>query len=179
MFQTLSAIGTKLNENNIIWGVGASILMYQHGLLSNPHDINLIVDINDIEKADKILKRMGERKTYYKDTNYSTKYFYEYVINNIDVDVMAGLAINHNSGIFEYNFDCNSVSEFIEINDVSIPFTSLEDWYVIYQLIPGRESKVKMIEDYLLQSRLHNPDLLKRLLQENLPTKALDNKIIY
>lgn len=172
MFNTLSYIGEKLNSSNIVWGVGASILLNQFGLIKKPNDIDIFVDSKDIDKADKILKGIGEKKIYEKTTTYSTKYFYEYIINEIDVDVMAGFAVNHNSGVFEYTFDNNSIAEFKKINGVDIPFTSLEDWYVIYQLIPNRELKVKMIENYLLSNEIKKPFLLERALEGNLPTEV-------
>ncbi|CEP40522.1 hypothetical protein [Paraclostridium sordellii] len=158
MFDTLSYIGDKLNKANILWGVGASILLNQFGMVDTPNDIDIFIDIKDIHKADKILKKIGKKREYEETSTYSTKYFYEYVINGIDIDVMAGFAINHDNG-------------------VSIPFTSLEDWYVIYQLIPNREVKVDMIEKYLLTNGVKKDDLLKRSLDCNLPL-GVKNKLI-
>lgn len=174
MFNTLSYIGEKLNNSNIVWGVGASILLNQFGLIDKPNDIDILIDIKDIEKANEVLKSIGEQKKWEKTATYSTKYFYESIIDGIDVDVMSGLAVSHNSGVFEYIFDNNSISEFKIINGVSIPFTSLEDWYVIYQLIPNRESKAKMIERYLLSNGIKNYLLLERALKGNLPAEVRD-----
>lgn len=180
ILETLSYIGEKLNEINVTWGVGASILLSQYGLVDSPNDIDILVDIRDIDKVDSILQSLGEKKEWEKTSTYSTKYFYEYVIDSIDVDVMAGLAINHKGGIFEYVFDKKSVSDHIDIYGVSIPFTSMEDWYVIYQLIPNREAKVAMIEDYLQQNGIKAPYLLERSLCGNLPVDVSDkvNKML-
>ncbi|MGL5243797.1 MAG: hypothetical protein ACRC7R_01290, partial [Sarcina sp.] len=90
-------------------------------------------------------------------------------INELDVDVMCGFAVNHTNGTFNYVFDSNSISEFKVINEVKIPFTSLEDWYVLYQLIPNREVKVKIIEKYLLSNGIKKPMLLERALEGCLP----------
>lgn len=169
MFNTLSYIGKKLNETNVMWGVGASLLLNQYGLIDKPGDIDILVDIKNIEKADKILKNIGKKKEWEKTAMYSTKYFYEYIIDGIDVDVMSGLAVNHSMGVFEYIFDYNSISNFRIINGVKIPFTSLEDWYVIYQLIPNRESKVKMIEKHLLLCGIKKSFLLQRAMKGCLP----------
>lgn len=172
MFNTLSYMGEKFNKSNIVWGVGASILLNQFGLIDKPNDIDILVDIKDIERADEILKSMGEKKQWEKTATYSTKYFYEYIIDGIDVDVMSGFAVNHSSGVFEYAFDHNSISEFKVINGVKIPFTSLEDWYVIYQLIPNREPKVKMIEKYLLLNGIKKNFLLQRAMKGCLPLQV-------
>ena len=142
IFETLSYISEKLNTDGVVWAVGASILLQHYGLIEgNPNDIDILVDLKDIEKVDKILKSIGEKKIRDKSETYSTKYFYEYVVRGIDIDVMAGLTINFNNGIFEYKFDATSISEFKKINGVNIPLSSLEDWYVIYQLIPNRRQK--------------------------------------
>lgn len=172
MFNTLSYIGKKLNEANVVWGVGASLLLNQFGLIDKPNDIDIFVDIKDIDKVDGILKSIGDKKLWEKAATYSTKYFYEYVINGVEVDVMAGFRINHNSGVFEYVFDNSSISETREINGVNIPFTSLEDWYVIYQLIPSREAKVNMIEKYIISNGIKRYDLLERMLEGNLPIEV-------
>ncbi|MFV3010869.1 hypothetical protein ACLD43_02215 [Clostridium botulinum] len=172
MFDTLSYIGEKLNSLNIIWGVGASILLNQFGLIEKPNDIDIFVDIKDIEKTDEVLKSIGKKKKWEKNATYSTKYFYEYIIDGFDVDVMAGFEVNHINGVFEYIFDHNSISESKTINGVNIPFTSLEDWYVIYQLIPNREAKVKIIESYLLLNGIKNLFLLERALKGSLPTEV-------
>lgn len=169
MFNTLSYIGKKLNDAGIKWGVGASILLNMFGFVDKPNDIDIFISIDDIEKADKILKGIGEKKKWEKNSTYETKYFYEYVINGVDVDVMSGFAVNHNNGVFRYIFDDNSISEFKLINGVNIPFTSLEDWYVIYQLIPNREIKVEMIEKYILANGIQKPLLLERALEGCLP----------
>lgn len=173
---TLSLIGDKLNENNITWAVGASILLNQFNLTDKPNDIDILVSVEDIDKVDSILKSMGRKKSFENTNTYSTKYFNEYVINSIDVDIMAGLAINHCAGVFNYMFDESSITDTHLINGITIPFTSLEDWYVLYQLIPNREYKVKLIEDFILSHGLKHRYLLQRNLDGSLP-KPVKNRI--
>ncbi|MBW9158270.1 hypothetical protein [Clostridium tagluense] len=174
IFEALSYIGEKLNENGVVWAVGASILLHHYGLIDNPNDIDILVDLSDIEKVDKILKSIGEKKVRKKSDTYSTKYFYEYVVHGFDIDLMAGLSINYNNGTYEYIFNHTSISEYKKINGVNIPLSSLEDWYVIYQLIPGRDIKVKMIENYLSLNGVKKSTLLERALKGNLPEEVRD-----
>lgn len=176
MFKTVSYIGQKFNDSNIVWAIGASMMLNQFGLIDNPNDIDIFVDVKDIDRADEILKSIGEKKEPKKTSAYATKHFYEYLINGIDIDVMAGLAINHDSGVYEYVFDTDSVSRIELINEVEIPFTSLEDWYVIYQLISNRESRVNLIERYFALNGIKNIALLQRALRGNLPL-AVRSKI--
>lgn len=167
--RTLSLIGKELNDKNIIWGVGASILLNQFKLVDTANDIDIVVDIKDVEKLDEILQKLGNKKYREKSRTYSTKFFYEYKINNIDIDVMAGLAINHEAGTYRYQFDSLSVCKYVIIDGINIPFMSLVDWYIIYQLIPGRELKVKKIEQYLVQNGISERALLERALNRELP----------
>jgi len=174
MLDTLSYIAEKLNQANVVWGIGASMLLNFHGIVDKPNDIDIMVDIKYIDKADEILSRIGKKKSREKADRYSTKYFYEYVINGFDIDVMSGLQINHNAGVFEYNFDHDSISEIRNVNGTRIPLTSLEDWYVIYQLIPGREAKVAMIENYLVSNGAAKPEFFINAIEDNLPIEIKD-----
>lgn len=168
ILDVLSYIGEKLNEENILWGVGASILLNHYGLVESPNDIDILVHTKDIEKLDSVLKSLGEKKLEEKVSTYATEFFYEYIVKGIDVDVMAGFIIKHNEGEYKYTFDNESITEMKNINGINIPMTSLEDWYVNYQLIPNREQKVKLIEKYLLENGIKRPELLKRALAGNL-----------
>lgn len=169
MFKTLSMIADQLNEQGIVWGVGASILLYQHGLVNNPQDIDLIIDLKDADQADRILTAMGEKRIAFDSVTYSTKVFGEYVINGIDVDLMSGFGIDHRLGTYIYDFDRKSVVDYFKVNTVNIPFTALEDWYVLYALMPGKEVKAKLIEEHLIRTGIKNPTLLEKTLGGNLP----------
>lgn len=172
MFRTLSNIGENLNKEGILWAVGASIVLNHYGLVQHPNDIDLLVDVQDMEKADRILQEMGQKKGPEKTDVYATQYFYEYMIKGFDVDVMAGFEIKHSNGSFQYKFDENSISTMKEIHGISIPLTSLEDWYILYQLIPHREHKVQMIENYLLSNGIGKRFLMERTLAQELPREV-------
>lgn len=172
IFENLSLIGERFNKGGILWAVGASVMLNKYGLIDRPNDIDLLVDIKDIYKADCILKEMGNKKYREKVEEYATEYFYEYVINGSDVDVMAGLTINFSGGSYRYIFDKSSISRIVDICGVDIPLTSLEDWYVLYQVIPNREKKVAMIENYLKENGIDRIDLLKRTLTRELPVEV-------
>jgi hypothetical protein len=173
MINTLCQIGEKLNSAALVWGVGASVILNQFGLIEKPNDIDLMVTLEDMHQADLLLTSMGEKKENEKKHCYSTKVFNEYVVNGMDIDVMAGFGVFHDCGNYEYPFDQQSIVEHKLINGVRIPFTSLEDWYVLYQLMPNREPKVKLIENYLLTHGIEHPDLLERALAGNLPPEIV------
>ncbi|WP_315120612.1 hypothetical protein [uncultured Clostridium sp.] len=174
MFETLRYIGEKLNHEGVKWAVGASILLNHYGLVDNPNDIDILIDLEDKEKVDNIFKDLGVGEEKGKTTTYLTRYFGEYKVNNVYVDIMGGFIINHENGQYEYIFDENSITSSMDLNGINIPLTSLEDWYVAYQLIPNRDYKVEIIENHLLKQGIKHMDLLKRASKQELPDHVKD-----
>ncbi|MBU5593237.1 RepB family plasmid replication initiator protein [Clostridium sp. MSJ-4] len=175
LFEVLYYIGEKINKENILWAVGGSIVLNHYGLIQCPNDIDIIVHNKDIDLLDSILKSLGDKKPIESSGTYSTKYFYEYNIKGIDIDVMSDFAINHSCGVYKYPFDKESITDFKDIKGIKIPMSSLEDWYIAYQLMANREVKVNLIEDYLKTRGVKNPSLLKRALLQKLPEQVEKN----
>lgn len=169
MWQVLVRIAEALNDSGVLWCVGASVLLHQYGLAEHPHDIDLLVALPDAEKTAGILGAMGEVVPCGQSSTYSTEFFRRFRVDGCDVDLMARFRVNHPSGCYEYAFDTASIACTREIDGIPIPFAALEDWYVVYQLIPGKEHKAFGIEEYLLQHGIENPHLLARALEGCLP----------
>ena len=170
LFDTLVLIARALNEADVHWGVGASVLLYYYGLVEAPHDIDIMISEGDADMVASILGDLGrEAPGDPARSLYSTSRFLEYIVDGTDVDVMAGLAVRHDSGTYVFPFDVQSVTMKKNVDGAMIPFTSLEDWYVLYQLIPGRETKVKLIEDHLRSGSVLDVALLERALARQLP----------
>ena len=170
LFDTLVVIARALNQADVHWGVGASVLLYYHGLVDAPHDIDIIISEGDADMAASILSGLGrEAPGDPARSLYSTSRFLEYIVDGTDVDVMAGFAIRHDNGTYVFPFDDRSITMRKCVKGVTIPFSSLEDWYVLYQLMPGREAKVKLIEDYIRTVGIADEALLRRALSGELP----------
>jgi len=164
----LSYIANKINGKNITWAVGASVLLHHHNLVENPRDIDILVTEEDVEILKRVLSELGEQVMIESKKPYLTKYFCNFVIDGVEVDVMGAFRIEHEKGIYELEFDKNSIVSYENINGVEVPFSSLEDWYVLYQLMPGREMKVALIEEALKEKGVKNPYLLERALSKQL-----------
>ncbi|MCK5758891.1 MAG: hypothetical protein KAH14_07340 [Clostridiales bacterium] len=175
--QILEKIAREFNKKNIFWAIGASMMLYFHGLVENPYDIDIIVTLDDIKKAVSILDELGEKLTNDNSSQYSTRYFIEHRIDGIDIDLMAGLRINLGDFVYEYEFNDNSPTQPYNLNGVNIPMTHIEDWYLMYQLMSGRNKKVKLIEDYLRFNKLNNTVILKEALNSNI-SNSIKNRII-
>ncbi|WP_214745926.1 MULTISPECIES: hypothetical protein [unclassified Exiguobacterium] len=167
--QVLVKVVACLQQERIHFGIGGSLLLAQHGLPVTPLDIDLVVALADAERAVLLLSEMGTVLEQDETSLYATEVFQEFIIEGIDIDLMSGLQIRHGEGVFVYPFAEQS------IDSAGRPFMSLVDWYVIYQLIPGREQKVAMIEHCLAKQEADR-ERLEQLRRLVLP-KAIRNRI--
>lgn len=175
---TLIKVSEALNKSGILWSIGASLLLNQYGLADKPSDIDILVSCHDVDKADNILSAMGKEEISVKNGDvYGTKHFYEYVIERINVDVMADLTIKYENRIVSYIFDKKSVPHNFCIRNTYIPFSTLEDWFVLYHLMPGKAAKSELIYNYLIKSGVKFPDLLQRWKDNQELSEAIKQKI--
>ncbi|MEA4912655.1 MAG: hypothetical protein VB092_08620 [Oscillospiraceae bacterium] len=145
----LAVIARALNEADVTWSVGASLLLWRRGLVEDFHDIDLLVDEQDIASARAALDRVGILTNEQRSAPFTTEYFYEYTVRDTEVDVMARFGVAVDGRRFDFAFDARHIACFEDIGGARVPFGRLEDWYILYQLIPGREIKVRLIEDAL------------------------------
>lgn len=142
--KVLSNIAHILNENEIVWAVGGSLLLYFKGKTDVFHDIDLMVCEDNIEELKKLLLPMGVLLPPNPNEQYKTRHFLEFKINDIDVDVMAGFVIVKDGKEYDCSLLPEQIAEYISLNGESIPLQSLGDWRRYYELM-GRTSKVEMI----------------------------------
>jgi hypothetical protein len=141
----LSQIAKELNRKNVTWAIGASMLLYFKGIVSDFHDIDIMVTEEEIEIVKGVLLSFGKMQTPKPNVRYKTSYFLEFQINGIDVDVMAGFNITNNDKEHHFPLKKEHIKDFTEINGIRIPLQSLEEWRMYYQLM-GRDEKVDMID---------------------------------
>ncbi|MDL2319094.1 nucleotidyltransferase family protein [Eubacteriales bacterium OttesenSCG-928-A19] len=163
----LLRIARLLNAEGIGWALGASMRLYYAGIVDCPRDLDLLVTRQDAEAADAALRRVGERLPEKETAAYDTERFHEYDVDGVEVDLMAGLVIRHGAGHYAYPFDPALCTPHW-LSGERIPLSPLEDWYVLYQLMEGRQARVEAIGVYL---RTHGarPDVLRARLKDPLP----------
>jgi hypothetical protein len=169
LIETLTIIGKSLNDREITWGIGGSLLLSFHQLITNPNDIDILVDENHANQLNEIIAPMGESKKVLHSDPFRTNYFTKHRMNNTDIDIMGGFAIQHSEGIYKLSLNKESIVAHITINGVEIPLCSLEDWYILYWLIPGKQEKSVLIENYLRTNGVKHSWLLEEALKQQLP----------
>ena len=144
----LSHIAKELNHKNITWAIGGSMLLYFKGITSEFQDIDIMVAEEDVEILIDVLLSFGNIQPPNPNAKYKTKYFLEFHIDGIDVDVMAGFVIVNKDKEYYFPLKKENIKDYTEINGIKIPLQSLEEWRNYYRLM-GRDEKVKMIDAYL------------------------------
>ncbi len=143
--EVLKQIAHRFNEAHIIWALGASMLLYFKGITQEFQDIDLMVVNDDVERVRIILSEMGEIQPPNPNPKYRTKTFMEFIINSIDVDVMAGFSIISDGKIFDCSLQEEQIVEKMPLGTELIPLQSPLLWREYYRLM-GRTEKVKMIK---------------------------------
>ncbi|MCT4661550.1 MAG: nucleotidyltransferase family protein [Tissierellales bacterium] len=175
LIDTLKKVGLALNEEKIRWGIGGSVLLFAHGIVDFPRDIDILVHQDDSKKAADILSTLGKLKERTPSDSCISDEFYEFSIGGIDVEIISGFTIKHDQGLYKYVFSKKSTPERLDLDHIEIPLMSLEDWYVIYQVLPDREEKVALIERFLSSRGLKYPHHLTRQFDFNLPDNVSEH----
>ena len=101
--ELLQKIAHRLNEAHVQWALGASMLLYFKSITSEFHDIDLMVAERNTDCVRTILSEMGEfcPSDSNPTTMYRTKTFMEFLIDSVEVDVMAGFAIVKDGKVYD------------------------------------------------------------------------------
>lgn len=177
MLNTLSIIGNKISNKEIIWGIGGSLLLSFYKLIDHPNDIDILVSENHANQLNEIIAPIGKQKRVIRSAPFRTRYFSKFHINNTDIDIMGGFAIQHDEGGYKLSLEEESIVAYKSINGVDIPLCSLEDWYVLYWLIPGKREKAVLIENYLKMNGVIHTSLLEKALKQPLPIEVKERVI--
>lgn len=138
-------IAHVFNENNIKWAVGASVLLYFKGKVEYFNDIDIMIVEDDANLAKELLTLLGKLKPASKNSQYGSRYFFEFLIDEVEVDLIAGFVIIKDGKSYDCSLLETQIVEYIDLNGESIPLQSLCDWRRYYELM-GRDSKVEIID---------------------------------
>lgn len=172
MLKTLSLVAEKLYDHAILWGVGGSLLLSFYKVIDKPNDIDILVAEKNADRLNEIISSISEPKEVLRTDPFRTVHFSTYRMNDIDIDVMGGFAIQHKEGVYKLSLKQESIVTHKKINGVNIPLCSLEDWYILYWLIPNKQDKVLLIEQYLKDNGVSYPHLLMEALNKPLPLEV-------
>lgn len=165
-----------LNAVGAQWGIGGSLVLLRYGLVQGVRDIDILVSEEDARIFSECLQRHAHLIAVEPSAICVSRQFYRFDFQGCEVDLMAGFTLHHSLGLYEFPLDELSIVAIEPVDGVALPFTSLEDWFIAYSLMPGRESKAAGIYQRLKNVGLSHPELLERALQQALPS-ALRNQV--
>ncbi|MCZ8522935.1 MULTISPECIES: nucleotidyltransferase family protein [Paenibacillus] len=170
--RALRTIAGALDGADIAWGLGGSALLYVRGLTARlPNDIDLLLDENEAPQAFERLAALGPAELQGLKEPYCSLHFRRFTLEGCGADLIAGFGIRHEEGVYRLPWSPSAASPRLPLHGTpdGIPLTPLEDWYVLYLLLPGRADKAQLIEDGWKDGVPLRSGLLREALDRPLP----------
>ncbi|MDD3212444.1 MAG: hypothetical protein PHY64_02160 [Eubacteriales bacterium] len=149
--RALAKAARALNAARVTWAVGASALLYFHGITETFHDLDLIIDSRDADAARLAMLAAGAELCPEKEpsTAYVSERFCEFLLDGVSFDLICGFAIRYENAVYRYPFGAERIAGSAEVLGRRVPLTPLADWYVLYLLMPGRAARAEKVAAYL------------------------------
>ena len=141
----LAKVGRALNEANAVWAVGASLMLYLNKKTDDFNDIDIMTTPADAGRVRGVLLRLGVPVSSPPNAGYKTECFFEFRVDGVDIDVIAGMVILAGGVEHPCPFGPESISGRAIVRGVPIPLQSMAEWREYYALM-GRGAKVALID---------------------------------
>lgn len=149
--ELLKKIALQFEKAHITWALGGSMMLYFKDIVPVFQDIDLMVADADAQTAQSILCSMGQMQPQNPNPKFRSKAFMEFVIDSVDVDVIAGFAIVSGDGVVDCSLQKEQIVERMPLDEACIPLQSPALWCRYYRLM-DRTEKAQMIEQALSDS---------------------------
>lgn len=166
--RTLIQLAQLLNLNHINWALGGSALLKLSGIELDVNDIDIMIHENDFDSCIDLLRSVSIECEVIQSEIFKTKYYRKFIWNNIHIDCMGGMSIHLSNNVFNYQYDHKDKD--VVLDNIYIPLCYIEDWYILYHLMPNRETKINMIEYYYNDHPI-NKLRINALLKLNIPNE--------
>ena len=159
-----------LEARDISYSIGGSLLLYLKELPVVPNDVDIVVQRELFAEAKQVLQ---ESAVKYEDKPAQGRFLtracttFE-MSDGVDVDLMTDFAVLYETNVIRMPFI--AVTE--QTKEGLLPLGSMEAWYVMYWLLPGKEKKRALMEDYFHSNGLTDTSYLKQALMLDLPEPA-------
>ena len=140
----LCKLAEEFNRQNLLWAVGASLLLYFKGYVDDFSDIDLMVADEDALKMEHILENVGMKLPTDKGS-FETKHFRKFVVDSVEIDMIGGFAIVKDGKVYDCDLKESQIMDWTEVNGQKIPLQSVEVWRKYYDMM-GRNHKVAIID---------------------------------
>jgi hypothetical protein len=153
-------------------------VLKHYGLTDKVNDIDIIVESTDLDKAKKIMDKIAKPSNDIILSDQLESYLIQYKIGKTKIELMSDVKIKFGRGTYRMIFDEKSIQKKINIEGVTVPLLALEELYVMYQLLKGKEEKAYKIETHFKQKGLKDKDLLMRAISQELPLSVVNRAYV-
>lgn len=141
----LARIAGALRQAEVTWALGASGLLYFHDLVPDFHDLDLMVLLPDAGRAQEVLACLGTPLPPRENASiYRTAVFREYTVDGVDVDLMAGMAIERDGTLHDCSLRREDIAGTVTVLGEAVPLHALACWRRYYALM-GRREKAELL----------------------------------
>ena len=116
--EVLVKIAHLFKEHDITWAVGASLLLYFKGIVDDFHDLDLLIHMKDAFKAKELLSSLGEIEIPENNPMFTTKHFYKFKVEDVDIDMMAGFGVIYEGQEYDLALHEDQIEEYKEIDNL-------------------------------------------------------------
>lgn len=171
--EALFKLADEFNKSGIRWGLACSMNLFLRGLVDEFHDLDLVVEEEDIPKVKDIMEKNGGILKATGGNGFCESNCYmHFQLKRVDIDIISGFRIITFGTKFLYNFNESEI-EYIKVEEKKIPLIPVEALYLLYAMMEGWQAKRRykrlLIGEYLVTRDLKFPDILVNSLEEQLP----------
>lgn len=171
--EALFKLVNEFEKLGIRWGLACSMNLFLRGVVDDFHDLDLIVEKDDIHKVKEVMERLGGILKATGGNGYcESNYYMHFQLKRVDVDIISGFRIITFGTKFLYNYSESEI-EFIKVEENEIPLIPVEALYLLYAMMEGwqlkRRYKRVLLGKYLVTRELKFPKILENSLEGQLP----------
>ena len=134
----LARIAGAFRQAEVTWALGASGLLYFH-------DLDLMVLLPDAGRAQEVLACLGTPLPPRENASiYRTAVFREYTVDGVDVDLMAGMAIERDGTLHDCSLRREDIAGTVTVLGEAVPLHAPACWRRYYALM-GRREKAELL----------------------------------
>lgn len=171
----LKKVAKILNKLGCIWGVGGSTLLNQYNLVKTPKDIDILIDSKDEEIIKSEMNKIGKIINIKNKDEFKSDTFFRYEVEGVIVEFIGGFKIVCEDKVYEVLFDEKSIVSSVFKDNIKINLMSLEDWFVIYDVMNDPKDRIPLILDYFKENKVKHKFILVRNLSLKIPDRIKNN----
>jgi hypothetical protein len=150
--KVLSELAKCLNENNVKWALGGSMMLYFRKITSHANDLDIMINVEQKEVVKDLFLNLGKMHESQESTVFQSQVFLEFDIDGVEIDVIGGFVINVDGNAQCYPLE-NKEYDQITVDNETVFLDDISAWYTYYKAM-NKDIRVQEINTYLSKKEL-------------------------